>query len=107
LILVLQIQICSWSGALDLGLDVIQVLRPKLPARPISRFSLTQQAVRFLASTDFLAPKSTHTYECNYGTILKSLRRYDLRLSPILIVEEFLYDEENAIDYAGCGDHVS
>ena len=55
---------------------------------------------------DFLAPKRTHAYKCKHGTILKSLRRYDLGLPPILIVEEFLYGEENAIDYAGCSDRL-
>jgi len=53
---------------------------------------------------DFLAPKRTHVYECSQRTILKSLKRYDLGLRPILIVEEFLYNEENAIDYESCSE---
>jgi hypothetical protein len=63
----------------------------KLPAQPV---------------IDFLAPKWAYAYECNHWTILNLLRRYDLGLSPILIAEEFLYGEENAIDYARCCDRV-
>src|SRR5271170_8034642 len=39
----LQIQSDSWSATLDLGLHLIQVLRPKRPAQPNPRFSLIRR----------------------------------------------------------------
>jgi hypothetical protein len=78
---------------LDLGLHLIQVLRAKLSARPNPRFSHIRRWFD-LQCHRVLAPKRTHSYECSHGTILKSLKRYDLGLPPILIIEEFLNGEE-------------
>ena len=89
-----QIQSCSRSATFNLGLDLINVLRSKLPAQPNPWFALTRNPFN-LQRHGFSGSKA-QSYECNYEAIHNFLRRCDLELLPILNFEEFLYGEENA-----------
>jgi hypothetical protein len=92
----LQIQSYFGPATLDLCFHLINVLRSQRPAQPNPRSSLTwnpfnPQSHRSLVESRF--------YVCNGWAIHNSLQGRDLEVSPILILEEFLFGEENAVDW--------
>jgi hypothetical protein len=46
-----------------------------------------------------ISVSEAHSYECNEWAVHHSLKRCDLDLPPIPNFEEFLFAEENAIDW--------
>jgi hypothetical protein len=92
----LQIQSYSWSGTLDLSLQLIKVLSSNLTAEANPRSVFTGNRLNF--QRHWISESEAHSCECNEWAIHHSLKRCALELPLVLNFEEFLFAEENAVD---------
>ncbi|SRR6266849_4392544 len=91
----LQIQSYLWSATLDLRFHLIKGLRSQRPAQPNPRSAPSRNPFNPQSHRSLV---ESRPYECNGWAIHNSLHGRALEVSPILICEEFLFGEENAVD---------
>src|SRR6266852_2935012 len=90
----LQIQRDAWSATLDLRLQLIKVLRSKLPAQTNPSSALVSN-LSDLQRHGLCSEEQPN--KCNNPAIRNSLQEWKLQLSEVLNFQEFLFDEENAV----------
>src|SRR5260370_9718997 len=91
----LQIQRDAWSATLDLRLQLIKVLRSKLPAQTNPYRSLAGNLFDLQRHGSLLLKNESN--KCNNQAIRKSLQGWKLELWAVLKFQEFLSDEENTM----------